>query len=180
MPQGGLTMRYAWLLLWMPIAGCATHEGTGAAVGGLFGAGTGAIIGKAAGNTGAGALLGAGVGALAGAAVGNAEDRREHREAVVAASATASGPMSTNDVIKLTQSGVNEVTIIKQIQSTRTVFQLTPDDVVSLKSYGVSDNVINAMLDSSRRPVRVYERPVIIREYAPPPPIGVGIQYRIR
>ena len=176
-------MRYTWMLLWIPVAGCATHEGTGAAVGGLMGAGTGAIIGKAAGNTGAGALLGAGVGALTGAAIGNSEDRREHREAVAAAhAAPASGPMSTNDVIKLTQSGVSETTIIKQIQSTRTVFQLSPDDVVSLKSYGVNDNVINAMLDSSRRPARqvIYERPVIIREYAPPPPIGVGIHYRIR
>lgn len=174
-------MRYAWMLLWIPVAGCATHEGTGAAVGGLMGAGAGAIIGKAAGNTGAGALLGAGAGALTGAAIGNSEDRREHREAFMAANAPVGGPMSTADVIKLTQSNVAESTIIKQIQTTRTVFQLSPDDVVSLKSYGVSDNVINAMLDSGRRPRQViYERPVIIREYAPPPPIGVGIHYRIR
>jgi len=175
-------MRYTWILLLVPAVGCATHEGTGAAVGGLLGAGTGAIIGQAAGNSGAGALLGAGVGALTGAAVGNAEDRKEHREAVMAASATSQGPMSMNDVIKLTQSNVHESTIIKQIQTTRTVFQLTSDDVVSLKSYGVSDNVINAMLDSSRRPVRpiIYERPVVIHEYCPPPPVGIGIHYRMR
>ncbi|HMP16531.1 MAG TPA: glycine zipper domain-containing protein, partial [Gemmatales bacterium] len=147
-------MRFACLMCILPIVGCATHEGTGAAVGGLLGAGTGAIIGQAAGNSGAGALLGAGVGALTGAAIGNAEDRREHREAVIAASATSIGPMTMADVIKLTQSNVHESTIIKQIQSTRTVFQLTSDDVVSLKSYGVSDHVINAMLDSARRPVR--------------------------
>ncbi len=175
-------MRYTWMFLLVPVVGCATHEGTGAAVGGLLGAGTGAIIGQAAGNTGAGALLGAGVGALTGAAVGNAEDRKEHREAVIAASATSQGPMSMNDVIKLTQSNVHESTIIKQIQTTRTVFQLTSDDVVSLKSYGVSDNVINAMLDSSRRPVRpiIYERPVVIHEYCPPPPVGIGFHYRMR
>jgi hypothetical protein len=172
---GEFAMRYFWMLVLVPVVGCATHEGTGAAVGGLLGAGTGAIIGKAAGNTGAGTLLGAGVGALTGAAVGNAEDRREHREAVMAASATSIGPMSTADVIKLTQSNVHESTIIKQIQSSRTVFQLTTDDVVSLKSYGVSDGVINAMLDSARRPIRpvVYERPVVIREYCPPPPVAL-------
>lgn len=170
-----MKVRNTWLLLLVPMIGCATHEGTGAAVGGLLGAGTGAIIGKASGNTAAGALLGGGVGALAGAAVGSSEDRKEHREAVVAAQAqfTAQGPMSTADVIKLTQSNVNEVTIIKQIQSTHTVFQLTPDDVVSLKSYGVTDNVINAMLDSSRRPVR----PVVVYERVPPPPVAVGIGY---
>ena len=73
-----MKVRISWLLgsllLCGPMIGCATHEGTDAAVGGLMGAGAGAIIGKAAGNTGAGALLGAGVGALTGAAVGNAED----------------------------------------------------------------------------------------------------------
>lgn len=175
-------MRYTWMLLLVPAMGCATHEGTGAAVGGLLGAGTGAIIGKAAGNTGAGALLGAGVGALTGAAVGNSEDRKEHREAVMAASATSVGPMCLNDVIKLTQSNVGETTIIKQIQTSRTVFQLTTDDVVMLKSYGVTDPVINALQDSVRRPIRqvVYERPVVIHEYCPPPPIGMGFHYRIR
>lgn len=168
-----MSMRYIWLLLLMPSIGCATHEGTGAAVGGLMGAGTGAIIGKAAGNTGAGALLGAGVGALTGAAIGNAEDRKEHKEAVIAASATSVGPMSMNDVIKLTQSQVNEVTIIKQIQTSRTVFQLTTDDVVTLKSYGVADTVINAMQDTARRPIR----PVVIYERPPPPPVAIGFGY---
>lgn len=163
------------MLLCGPVIGCATHEGTGAAVGGLLGAGTGAIIGKAAGNTGAGALLGAGVGALTGAAVGNAEDRKEHREAVVQAQAmsSAQGPMTMNDVIKLTQSQVGETTIIKQIQTSRTVFQLTPDDIVMLKSYGVTDSVINAMQDTLRRPVR----PVVVYERCPPPPVSVGIGY---
>jgi hypothetical protein len=155
--------------------GCATHEGTDAAVGGLMGAGAGAIIGKAAGNAGAGALLGAGVGALTGAAIGNAEDRKEHREAVVQAQATASvqGPMTMNDVIKMTQSQVGETTIIKQIQTSRTIFQLTPDDIVMLKSYGVTDNVINAMQDTLRRPVR----PIVVYERVPPPPVTFGIGY---
>lgn len=179
-----MTMRYTWIILLVPTMGCATHEGTGAAVGGLLGAGTGALIGKAAGNTGAGTLLGAGVGALAGAAVGNAEDRKEHREAVQAAAATSQGPMSIQDVVYLTQSNVHESTIIKQIQTSRTVFQLGSGDVVQLKNQGVSDNVINAMLDSSRRPVRrvVYEQPppVVIYERYPPPPVSMGIHYRIR
>lgn len=178
-----MTMRYSWLLLMVPVMGCATHEGTGAAVGGLLGAGTGAIIGKAAGNTGAGALLGAGVGALTGAAVGNAEDRKEHREAMQAA-ATSQGPMSIQDVVYLTQSNVHESTIIKQIQTSRTVFQLGSGDVVQLKNQGVSDNVINAMLDSGRKPVRrvVYEEPppVVIYERYPPPPVSMGFRYRIR
>lgn len=174
-----MKVRCTWLLgsmlLCGPMIGCATHEGTDAAVGGLMGAGAGAIIGKAAGNTAAGALLGGGAGALVGAAVGSADDRREHREAVVQAQAagTVQGPMTMNDVIKMTQSQVGEMTIIKQIQTSRTVFQLTPDDIVMLKSYGVTDNVINAMQDTLRRPLR----PVVVYERMPPPPVSVGIGY---
>lgn len=47
----------------------------GAAVGGLAGAGLGAIV--SGGNRGAGALIGAGVGALAGGAIGNYMDRQQ-------------------------------------------------------------------------------------------------------
>jgi hypothetical protein len=170
-------------VLTLPIAGCATHEGTGAAAGGLLGAGTGALIGSASGHSGAGALIGAGVGALGGAAIGNAEDRRERREAMAMA-AHSSGPMTMNDVIVLTQSGVAESTIIKQIQTSRTVFQLSTNDVVTLKGQNVSDNVINAMLDTARRRPIVIERrppPVVVYEpYPPPPPVGVSIGYRIR
>src|SRR5437764_14599966 len=89
------------LLGTLPLAGCATHEATGATAGGLLGAGTGALIGSATGHTGAGALIGGGVGALAGAAIGNSEDHRERREAIQAA-AGSTGPMSTNDVVYMT------------------------------------------------------------------------------
>lgn len=47
----------------------------GAAVGGLAGAGLGAIV--SGGNRGTGALIGAGVGALAGGAIGNYMDRQQ-------------------------------------------------------------------------------------------------------
>ena len=51
-----MKVRCTWLLSSMllcgPMIGCATHEGTDAAVGGLMGAGAGAIIGKATGNIG--------------------------------------------------------------------------------------------------------------------------------
>jgi YMGG-like Gly-zipper len=46
----------------------------GAVVGGLLGAGAGAIIGNQSGHAGEGALIGAGAGALGGAAIGNARD----------------------------------------------------------------------------------------------------------
>ena len=44
----------------------------GAVLGGLLGAGTGAIIGNQSDNAGAGTAIGAGLGALSGALIGNA------------------------------------------------------------------------------------------------------------
>jgi hypothetical protein len=138
------------------ISGCATHTGTDALAGGALGAGTGALIGSATGHAGTGALIGAGVGTVAGAVVGDAQDKSEQREAVRQASMT--GYLTIQEVVYMTQSNVHESTIIKEIQSSRSVFHLTPADIISLKEQGVSENVINVMIDSNR-PV-VYGRRV--------------------
>src|SRR5512140_726938 len=67
-------------LLTLSLAGCATpygepnHTGTGALVGGVSGAGLGAII--AHHNPGAGALLGGAVGAITGGLIGNSMDQQ--------------------------------------------------------------------------------------------------------
>ena len=69
------------LLFALGVTGCQSpdHADQGALVGGLFGAGTGAIIGKACGNPLAGAAIGAGAGALTGAAIGSKMDADEAR-----------------------------------------------------------------------------------------------------
>ncbi len=61
-------------------AGCnTTPTQDGAVVGGLLGAGAGAIIGNQSGHAGEGALIGAGAGALTGAIVGDQVDERRQR-----------------------------------------------------------------------------------------------------
>jgi hypothetical protein len=50
------------------LAACGNSPGERAVTGGVIGAGTGAIIGGAAGNPAAGALIGGAVGAVGGAA----------------------------------------------------------------------------------------------------------------
>lgn len=55
-------------------SGCATHTGRGALAGSALGAGAGAIIGHAAGDSGLGAIIGAGSGLLLGGLAGNALD----------------------------------------------------------------------------------------------------------
>src|SRR5437762_9682356 len=61
--------------------GCETKAGTGALVGGAAGAGIGAIIGHNTHNrTGSGALIGGAVGAIGGALVGNEMDKADRRK----------------------------------------------------------------------------------------------------
>ena len=66
------------------LAGCESantamqsKRNQGAVVGGLLGAGTGAIIGNQSGHAGAGTAIGAGLGALAGGLVGNQMDKNK-------------------------------------------------------------------------------------------------------
>jgi len=70
----------------LALAGCEgagtamqTKTGQGALVGGLLGAGTGAIIGEQSGKAGAGTAIGAGLGALSGAMVGQALDQQDKK-----------------------------------------------------------------------------------------------------
>ena len=63
--------------------GCESHAGTGALVGGAAGAGIGAIIGhNSHGRTAEGALIGGAVGAIGGGLLGNEADKedRYHRD----------------------------------------------------------------------------------------------------
>jgi surface antigen len=165
--------------------GCSTMSNTekGVGLGGLIGAGTGALVGKATGHTGTGALIGAGVGALSGGLVGNAVDKSEEKtEAkIAAATAVARGPLGLTDVVNLAQNHVSDDVIISQIRSTGSVFHLSSNDIIWLKQNGVSDAVVQEMQITPNRVRRVYSstpvytQPVYVVE--PPPPVGVGVGF---
>ena len=155
-------------------AGCQTHTEQGAAVGGVLGAGTGAVVGHALGNTGAGAVVGAGVGALTGAAVGHSVDETEARnraqiEAQLGRS-VAAGAVGVGDVIAMTQARVNEDLIINHIRSHGMAAPLTTNDLIALQQYGVSPRVVQTMQACPPAPP-----PVIVEQ--PPPPVIIGGYY---
>jgi hypothetical protein len=85
--NGELKMKRALLsvvamgILGSGIAGCETKAGTGALIGGAAGAGLGAIIGKQShGHTAGGAVIGGAAGALGGALIGNELDKKDQQE----------------------------------------------------------------------------------------------------
>ena len=149
------------------MTGCATdNTGQGALFGGLFGAGTGAIVGHALGNTGAGAAIGAGTGTLTGAAVGSNMDKQE---AQIAPRPTRRGPtavataVTVPDVVAMTQAHVDESIIIDRIRTHGIIAPLQTNDVIYLHQQGVSANVIQAM---QTQPAAAEMQPAAV--YAPP------------
>ncbi len=134
------------------LAGCSSKTGTGAAVG----AGVGAIGGAAITGTAGGALIGAGVGAATGAIVGAALDASD-REALDEESPQTTRkidrgePLSTTDIKKMTKAGLSDDVIISQIDATKSVFHLSSADIIDLKKAGVSQRVINYMIQTGNQ-----------------------------
>jgi outer membrane lipoprotein SlyB len=148
--------------------GCYTPEGrpdntaSGALGGGAIGAGAGAIIGAASHNAGAGALIGGAIGALTGAIIGNSIDQQQRatlaREYPQTLQRVDQGqPLGLADVKALARSGVGDDVIISQIRNSRTVYRLSTAEIIDLKDSGVSERVIDFMINTPGM-------------YPPPPP----------
>lgn len=130
------------------ITGCETKTQTGALVGGGIGAGTGAIIGG-----GQGALIGGAVGVIGGALIGSSLDDQD-RESVQQQNPRTlkrvdnGEELSVHDIISLHKAGVQDAKIIELIQKTGSRYNLTTYKIERLKNAGVSDTVINYMMNT--------------------------------
>jgi len=170
------------LLLCVSASGCqtASHTDQGAVVGGLAGAGVGAILGDALDQEVAGTAIGAGVGALTGAAMGNQLDQVEARNrAAIEASLgqqVRAGAVTIDNVVQMTQAGVAPRLIVNHIQYNGVAKVPDANDLIFLQQNGVSEEVIAAMQQPPQRPAKVVSQPVgpppvIVEEYhyGPPP-----------
>ena len=158
MPRSGNTLGrlVAGLVIAAACMGCQNNTQRGAALGGLAGAGVGAIVGKQLGNTGAGALVGAGTGALAGGLIGNAQDKTEERDNAMRAAAYERGEriremkaVTTRNVVEMAQGGLSDDIICNEIRTRGGRFDTTPDSIIALKQAGVSDRVIEMMQNTN-------------------------------
>ncbi|HUI07311.1 MAG TPA: glycine zipper domain-containing protein [Verrucomicrobiae bacterium] len=149
--------------------GCETPEGgpdrtaTGALTGGAIGAGTGAIIGNYAGhNTAGGAAIGGAIGALTGGIIGNAMEQQQRetlaRQSPQTIQRVEQGqPLGLADIKALAKAGISDEVIISQIRNCRVVYRLTTAEIIDLKDAGVSNRVIDFMINTPSL-------------YPPPPP----------
>jgi len=154
-------------------SGCANHTETGAAVGGLAGAGAGAVVGHALGNTAAGAVVGAGVGALGGAAIGNSQDQAEARNRAIIEQQVGrqmAGAVRIEDVIAMTRAGVAPELIINHVRAHGMATPVQTNDLIVMQQQGVDSRVIATMQET---PSPVPQQPVIVQQ-APPPVIVEG------
>ncbi len=141
------------------LSGCQTPGGeedrtaTGALTGGALGAGTGAIIGSQGGHAGEGALIGGAIGALTGGIIGNSMDQQQ-RERVTRESPRTiqrieqGQPLGLADIKALARAGVSDEVIISQIRNSRVVYRLTTPEIIDLKDSGVSQKVIDFMINT--------------------------------
>lgn len=165
-------------------SGCQTARPntlSGSALGATTGGLIGASIGSHDGKTGEGALIGAIAGGITGAALGNQADAQEQqwqRQQSDLAMRANQNAVSQIQVTQLTQSGLSDELIINQINSNGMTNRPSTDDLIRLKSSGVSDEVIRAMQTSSRPVSAQNQRRAVpvttvfeVEPYCPAPPV---------
>lgn len=133
------------------LTACESKAGTGAIAGAGLGALTGGLI---AGNA-TGALIGGAVGAVAGGLVGAALDEQDRKIMEQNSPQTLQRidnreQLTIYDIEALSKNGINDDVIIAQIQNTKSVFYLTSEQIIELKESGVSQKVIEYMIDTKQ------------------------------
>jgi outer membrane lipoprotein SlyB len=150
------------------------YTGTGALEGGAIGAASGAIIGGPR-NAGAGALIGAAAGLIAGGLIGHSMDEQQEAQLRAQAPQTyvrveQSQPLSTADVKALAKASVSDDVIISQIQISHTIFHLSSADIIDLHNSGVSDRVVDFMINTQGSADAAQSATVVVGQ-SPPPPV---------
>ena len=143
-------IRYLLPLIALCSTGCATNTGTGVIAGTILGAGSGWIPGG-----GKGALIGSAVGAITGGLVGAALDAQDRKVMERSSPRTVeridrNEPLTISDVIKMSQSGVSDETILGCMRDSNSSYTLSQPQIRRLQDAGVSQRVVNYMVDTAR------------------------------
>jgi uncharacterized protein YcfJ len=133
-------------------SGCASSPNRaveGSLIGGILGAGTGAIIGNQGHDRDQdrtrGALIGGAVGAIGGALVGSQVQKQPAQQQAAAQQSSNPNQMSISQIVDMAKQGAHEDVIIDRIRLTNSKFRLSQADLDYLKANGVSQKVLFEM-----------------------------------
>jgi hypothetical protein len=186
-----ISMSMVVLIAAFGLIGCETPEGRpdrtagGALAGGAIGAGSGAIIGSTSGHAGEGALIGGAIGAVTGGLIGHSMDQAQResleRQSPQTLQRVEQGqPLGLADIKALAKAGVSEEVIISQIRNSGTVYHMNTAEIIDLKDAGVTEKVIdfmintpNANFSSAPPPPTEYQEAVVVPQPPPPPLVEV-------
>jgi len=59
-------------------------------------------------------------------------------------------PYGVEDVVKLSRAKISEDVIVKYVQNSGTIYNLSPEVLVYMRNEGVSDRILNTMLDQGK------------------------------
>ena len=79
-------------------------------------------------------------------------------------------PLSIEDVKALAKAGISEDVIINQIQNSRTIYHLSAADIIDLRDAGVTDKVVNYMINTPSTAGAAAPASTVVVQQAPPPP----------
>ena len=107
----------------------------------------------ASGNAGAGAAIGGALGALTGGIIGRSIDQSQRESLQEQSPATLQRveqgqPLGLADIKALAKAGVSDEVIVSQIRNSRVVYRLTTAEIIDLKDAGVSEKVIDFMINT--------------------------------
>lgn len=162
------------------LTGCETpygtpdRAGTGALIGAGAGAATGALV-AGGHNAPIGALIGGGLGALTGGLIGHSMDAEERARLEAQAPLTYTRidqgqPLGLEDIKAMVRAGVSDDVIISQIRNTHTAYRLNATDIIALHDSGVSQRVIDFMINTqSMASAPAPAEPTEVTQVPPPP-----------
>lgn len=81
--------------------------------------------------------------------------------------------LSVDDVIKLSKAGLSEDTIVQKIRNGGQAFDLTPDQMIQLKNAGVSEKVMQAMLNPAAAPAATAPAATVAKPSDLPDELGI-------
>jgi hypothetical protein len=151
--------------------GSPNRAGTGALAGGAIGATSGALIGR----SGEAALIGGAIGAITGGLIGSSMDQEERARLRAQSPQTYARidqgqPLVVADVKAMARAGLADEVIISQIRATHTVYRLSAADIIDLRDAGVSQRVIEFMINTGTGAATATPPQAVVVVAAPPPP----------